>query len=83
MRAGLREAFVYFVFDMHSGLRAMELYSASTRASHQALDRLPYQQVLAYVERLLRGEMTAVIAATGIQIALETSNRFFAMSPDD
>ena len=75
---GLRGAFAYFATDMRSSLRAMDLLSADTRACEQALDRLPYQHVIAIVERFLRGEQTAAVAMVQVQLAFENANRDFA-----
>lgn len=75
--AGARSAFTWFVADMHSALRAMDLFSANTRACATALDRLPYPHVLDIVGRFLRGEATAPSAIVLVRLAFENANRDF------
>ncbi len=77
--AEIRNAFISFIANMRSGLQAMDLYVANVRAPIQALERLPYQQISEAVERLLKGEQSAVMVVAQIQIALDNSNRTWAL----
>lgn len=76
--AGLHSVFAYFVSDMRSSLRAMSLLSGDTLACEQALEQLSYQHLLSIVERVLRGEQTALMAISQIGIAFDNANRTLA-----